>query len=165
MIKVTKKLAFVAVLSSVLSSGAVGEESKGTPDAEVFISGQNFSAVLRAGNGGGRLSYKGDDYAFQLSGGGFGIAGGISSSKATGKVYNLKHVYDFPGKYEGTSAGLAAVAGGGTAEYKNDKGVILDLSIQKLGAEVNLSKGSLTIEVAESDMKRMREQDAALNKK
>lgn len=159
---IRKTAALVLVLAFAFFSTAFAqEEEEAIPDAQIYLSGKSFGLVVRAGSGGGRLVHKGDQYAFQMGGGSFGIAGGISSTKASGDVFNLKRLSDFPGKYEGTSASLTAVAGGGGAWFKNEKGVLINLKTEKLGAEVNLSAGSFTIEVAESTLTRMQEVDAA----
>lgn len=158
-----KSIATIALAVPLTFAGtAVAEDVEGDiPDAQVFMSGQSISAVLGAGSGGGRLVHKGDQYPFRMGGGSFGISGGISATKASGEVYNLKRVADFPGKYEGTSASLTAVAGAGGAWYKNDKGVVLNLRTEKIGAEINLSAGNFTIEVEESTLERMKSVDAA----
>ena len=159
-----KIAALVLVLPFVFVTTAFAQEDElegQLPDAQIYLSGKSFGLVLTAGKGGGRLVYKGDQYAFQMGGASFGIAGGISATKASGDVYGLKRLEDFPGKYEGTAAGMTAVVGGGGAWYKNDKGVMINLKGESAGAAVNLSAGSFTVEVSESTLARMKEVDAA----
>lgn len=159
-----KMAAMALVLPFVFATGAFAQEDEmdgQLPDAQIYLSGKSFGLVLTAGKGGGRLVYKGDQYAFQMGGASFGIAGGITAAKASGDVYNLKRLEDFPGKYEGTSAGLTAVVGGGGSWYKNDKGVMINLRSESAGAAINLSAGSFNVEVSESTLARMKEVDAA----
>ncbi len=162
-----KMAAMALVLPFMFTAGAFAQEDEtegAVPDAQIYLSGKSFGLVLTAGQGGGRLVYKGDQYAFQMGGASFGIAGGITAARASGDVYNLKRLEDFPGKYEGTSAGLTAVVGGGGSWYKNDKGVMINLKSESAGAAINLSAGSFNVEVSESTLARMKEVDAAAGK-
>ncbi len=160
-----KIAALVLVLPFVFATGAFAQEDDELegqlPDAQVYLSGKSFGLILKAGSGGGRLVYKGDQYAFKMGGASFGVSGGISASKASGDVFGLKRLADFPGKYEGTGASMTAVVGGGGAWYKNENGVMINLKTESAGADINLSAGSFTIEVSESTLARMREVDAA----
>ena len=160
---IRKIAALVLVLPFVLVTTAVAQEEEevAVPDAQIYLSGKSFGLVLTAGKGGGRLVYKGDQYAFQMGGATFGIAGGITAAKASGDVFGLKRLQDFPGKYEGTGASMTAVVGGGGAWYKNEKGVTINLKSESAGAAINLSAGSFTIEVSESTLARMKEVDTA----
>lgn len=160
-----KIAALVLVLPFVFVTTAFAQEDDELegqlPDAQIYLSGKSFGLILTAGSGGGRLVYKGDQYAFQMGGAKFGIAGGISKAKASGDVYNLKRLEDFPGKYEGTTAGMTAVVGGGGSWYKNEKGVMINLKSESAGAAVDVSAGSFNVEVSESTLARMKEVDAA----
>ncbi len=64
-------------------------------------------AFLYSGNlGGGRLHYQGKTYKFTI--GGLGIGGiGVSKIEATGEVYNLNNLSDFPGAYGQARYGYA----------------------------------------------------------
>ena len=64
-------------------------------------------AFLYSGNlGGGRLHYRGKIYEFTV--GGLGIGGiGVSKIEATGEVYNLNKLSDFPGAYGQARYGYA----------------------------------------------------------
>ena len=72
---------------------------------------------------------------------------GITTVKAKGKVYNLKHPADFAGNYAGGGAGLTLGAGGATAELKNKKGVVITFETVSEGVKLQLAAGGLKIKM------------------
>ena len=103
------------------------------PSGTVVINQGQAGFIVTAGYGGGILHYKGKTYHFEI--GGLGVGGfGASSVHATGIVYDLKSVRDFPGPYVTIRAG-AAVGGKsiGRMWLRNLHGVTLKLDAKRRG--------------------------------
>jgi hypothetical protein len=82
--------------------------------------------------GKGTLYYNGQQHHFTISGLGAGGAGGQKIS-ATGKVYNLNKLSDFPGTFHGISQGLTLIEGKMHAKLTNGNGVVMYLAGQTEG--------------------------------
>jgi hypothetical protein len=118
-----------------------------TPSATVRI--QEWSAAYygSVATGKGTLYYNGTRHHFTISGAGVGGAGGQKIS-ATGKVFDLHRLSDFPGTYHGISRGLTLIEGKMHAKLTNQNGVTMYLageteglasSMGAQGFEVNLT--------------------------
>ena len=107
-------------------------------------------ALLISGSlGGGVLHYQGKSYDFKI--GGIGIGGvGISQIKATGEVYSLNDLADFPGLYGQISAGYAAgPTKSGGMWLQNPKGVTLRLDPERDGLILTAGAEGVLIRMAE----------------
>jgi hypothetical protein len=104
-------------------------------------------AFIGSGNlGGGTLRFQNRDYRFTV--GGLGIGGfGISKITATGDVYNLKDIRNFPGAYAQGRYGLA-VGNASTGELwlKNSNGVVLSLKASRQGLALSLGADAVYID-------------------
>jgi hypothetical protein len=67
----------------------------------------------------------------------------IAGYSLTGNVYNLEKLSDFEGNYVAATAGLT-IAGGGSAAYLNEHGVVIKLSSSTVGLRFNLAVADLT---------------------
>lgn len=94
-----------------------------------------------AGGGTGTLSFQGQTYPFEIAGLGGGGAG-ISKIDASGEVYDLTDIAQFPGAYSERRIGVTLGGGGGDLWLQNNAGVIMHLEaaseglMLSLGAEV-----------------------------
>ena len=97
------------------------------PAATVRI--QQWSAAYygSASTGQGTLYYNGRRHHFTISGLGAGGMGGQKVS-ATGKVYHLNKLANFPGTFTGVSRGLTLINGKMHAKLTNQNGVVLYLA-------------------------------------
>src|SRR5215475_526252 len=90
----------VLYLAGCTGNVALGPDAvKGkTPDGFVEMH-EVQAAYIGSGSGGaGSLSFRGVQYAFDV--GGVGVGGiGLSTIEATGEVYNLRDLAQFPGTY------------------------------------------------------------------
>jgi hypothetical protein len=137
----------VALLA--LSSGAATAQDAKKPElhrsATVEIE-QVQVALLYSGNlGGGRLTFNNKTHEFTV--GGLGIGGfGMSRMEATGRVYNLKRLEDFPGTYGQARWGYAAGdTSDGTLWLQNADGVVLELSAKRQGVALSLGADAVYI--------------------
>jgi hypothetical protein len=123
--------------------------SKMTPDATIEITAKSFKLLLGGSWGDGVLHYKGKAHPFKAKAGSIGGIG-YKNLVATGNVYQLKSLDDFPGLYSGGAVGVTAgTKGGASAQLENLNEVVLIMSAKGEGAQLALSLGSLNISWAE----------------
>jgi hypothetical protein len=108
----------------------------------VFTKG---GVVLGAGRGHGVLSIRGHRYPFQVSGISIGFTFGASTARLSGKAMNLVRPSDIQGSYRLISAGAALAAGAGGVQLQNERGVVLQLSGARVGVELSVAVGGVTV--------------------
>lgn len=104
-------------------------------------------AFIGSGNlGGGTLNYGGQKYSFSI--GGLGIGGfGVSRMTATGIVYNLNNLGDFPGAYVQGRYGFAiSDLSAGELFLSNTAGVSLRLKAERTGLALSLGGDAVYID-------------------
>ena len=96
--------------------------------------------------GGGTLNYRGRSYRFTI--GGLGIGGfGISKMEATGDVYNLHELSQFPGAYGSARYGAAyGNQGGGELWLENPHGVLMSLKARRQGLAVSMGADAVIVD-------------------
>jgi hypothetical protein len=139
--------ACVLSLAGCTGGVALGPEAvKGkTPDGTIEMH-EVQAAYIGSGSGGaGSLSYRGVEYAFEV--GGLGVGGiGLSTIEATGEVYNLRDLGQFPGTYGQARYGFAiGTASGGDLWLQNEAGVILHLKAKRTGLMLSLGGDAVVI--------------------
>ena len=77
-------------------------------------------------------------------------AGGVGVTKvsATGDVYFLEKLEDFPGTYSAVTIGAAVVGGAGASQYENNKGVFVSVKSKTEGVGLNLGLGAVQVAFA-----------------
>jgi hypothetical protein len=104
-------------------------------------------AFIFSGNlGGGVLTYEGKQHSFTI--GGLGVGGiGASSINATGEVYNLHKLEDFPGAYGQARVGyVAGTLSAGDLWLENSKGVRMHLKAERKGLALSLGADAIYID-------------------
>ena len=103
------------------------------PSGTLVINQGQAGFIVTADYGGGLLHYEGRTYPFKV--GGLGVGGfGASSVHATGIVYDLKSIQDFPGPYVTIRAGAAVGRRSiGRMWLRNSHGVTLKLDAERRG--------------------------------
>jgi hypothetical protein len=141
------KLAVVAVACLGLAGAATADAATrtGKPSGTITLHQGQAGFIVKAGFGGGTLRYGGRSYRFSL--GGLGIGGvGAAALEASGTVYNLKSVKDFPGPYAVVQTN--AVAGDestGEMWLRNAHDVYIKLRPKGQGLMVNAGADSVVI--------------------
>jgi hypothetical protein len=135
------------LLAGCSSTGQVGPDAVAglTPDATVDMQ-QVQAAFLASGGGGtGTLFYRGSQYPFTI--GGLGIGGiGASTISASGEVYKLSSLEQFPGAYAQGRYGFAlGNKSGGDLWLQNDAGVIMHLHAKREGLMLSLGGDAVII--------------------
>jgi hypothetical protein len=129
-LRVLAAASLVALLSS--SASAAGLMAR-HPSGTLVIDQGQAGFIVAAGFGGGVLTYAGRRYHFKI--GGLGVGGfGASRLRATGIVYDLHSVADFPGGYLTIRAGAAVGERSiGRMWLRNARGVTLKLNAKRRG--------------------------------
>lgn len=115
------------------------------PTATISLQGA-AAAFIGSGQGGdGTLVFKGKSYPFYV--GGLGIGGiGASTIEATGEVYRLKKLADFPGAYSQVRYGaVAGTSSTGEMWLNNPEGVIIHLDARRTGLMLSLGGDAMVI--------------------
>ena len=133
-------------------AGCTGNVALG-PDAVKGKSPDGFvemhevqAAYLGSGSGGGgMLSFRGREHPFNV--GGVGVGGiGLSTIEATGEVYNLRDLEQFPGTYGQARYGFAiGTASAGDLWLQNEAGVIMHLKAKRTGLMLSLGGDAVVI--------------------
>ena len=104
-------------------------------------------AFIGSGNlGGGSLQFQGKTYRFTI--GGLGVGGfGVSKMQATGDVFDMRELKQFPGAYGQARYGMA-VGGKSTGELwlQNTNGVLLSLKARRTGLALSLGADAIIID-------------------
>lgn len=98
-----------------------------TPSATVRIQQVSAAYYGSATKGQGSLYYQGQRRNFTINSVGVGGTGGLKIS-ATGKVFGLNRLSEFPGTYRGVSSGLTLFEGKMQAKLTNSNGVVIYLA-------------------------------------
>lgn len=133
-------------VASVVLGGRPASAQQRVLSGTVYIE-QVQVAFIGSGNvGSGTLHYRGKTYRFSV--GGLGIGGfGFSKMEATGDVYNLKELRQFPGVYGQARYGaVAGNDGGGEMWLQNPEGVMLSLKTRRQGLAVSAGADAVVID-------------------
>jgi len=144
----TSFISFVfASIALILIAGCASTTQAPSTPPSATVSIQEWSAAYygSVAAGKGTLNFNGRRHHFTISGLGAGGAGGQKVS-ATGKVYNLNRLSDFPGTYRGVSNGLTLIEGKMHAKLTNGNGVVMYLAGETEG--LASSMGAQAFEVS-----------------
>lgn len=134
-------------LAGCSTSGKGGPDAVAglAPDGTVEMSEFQAAFIGTGGGGHGILSYQGRTYPFTVAG--LGIGGiGASTIDATGEVYKLANVSEFPGVYASARYGFALGSqSAGALWLQNEAGVIMHLEAKRKGLMLSLGGDAVTI--------------------
>ena len=118
-----------------------------SPSGNVTIT-EDF--VTGLGGGSGTLQYQGRTYPFKVVGTVAGPGGGLEKISASGPVYKLASVSDFPGRYT-QSTGKAGFSSSGSSDLwlENSAGAIMHLQGTSSGAMLTLGKDEIFIRMSQ----------------
>ena len=123
-------------------------QKQGQQPVAAILRLKSRSIALGAGVswGQGVLTFQGKDYPVSISGLSL-LDLGVSVVNATGKVYNLNSVSDFPGNYFATQATFAMAGGGGELVMANSKGVFIALQSEQSGTQLTLGAAGVSLKL------------------
>jgi hypothetical protein len=116
-----------------------------TPDGTIDMQEVQVAYLASGGGGHGTLFYQGGVYPFTI--GGLGVGGiGASTISASGEVYKLNSLAQFPGAYAQGRYGFAfGNRSGGDLWLQNETGVILHLKAKREGLMLSLGGDAIAI--------------------
>src|SRR5262249_10775947 len=116
-----------------------------TPDATVEMEEVQAAFIGSGAGGKGVLSFRGQQYPFRVGGVGVGRVG-LSTVDASGEVYNLRELSQFPGTYGQARYGFAiGTSSAGELWMQNESGVILRLKGKRTGLILSLGGDAVLI--------------------
>jgi hypothetical protein len=109
---------------------------------------ETFVAAFAEGSG--TLTFKGQSYPFKLIGSVMGPGAGLDKLQASGEVYNLTQVTDFPGRYtQGTGPAGFDNKATGQLWLGNSAGVVMHLQSQSEGAILSIGRDEILIRMSQ----------------
>lgn len=148
--RISRRLvALLAVASVAALSPAMAQQTTATGEPKVLsgtisIESTQVAFIVSGQLGGGVLSYKGKDHAFDV--GGLGVGGvGVQKVSAKGNVYNLADLSQFSGAYVQARAGATVGTGKGVLSLSNQHGVILELESTSEGVALSIGVDGMSI--------------------
>jgi len=136
-------------LGACSTSVKVGPEAVAglTPDGTIDMQEVQVAYLASGGGGNGTLFYQGGVYPFAIVG--LGVGGiGASTISASGEVYKLNSLAQFPGAYVQGRYGFAlGNRSGGDLWLQNDAGVILHLKAKREGLMLSLGGDAIAIKM------------------
>jgi hypothetical protein len=123
------------------------EIAKAKPSGTIEVSAEQLRLLVGGASGKGVLHYQGKQYPFTMKA---LTAGGVGYTKvnATGDVYFLDKLEDFPGTYSAATIGATLGKGVGGSQYENNKGVFLSVKSKTEGVGLSLGMGGVQVELA-----------------
>ena len=91
--------------ASKSNTAATKSQTGEWPSGSIHLEEWQVMAILGGNWGHGTLGYNGKTYKFKVTGMGAG-GYGVDKLSATGEVYRLKDIADFPGKYDELRGGI-----------------------------------------------------------
>ena len=123
----------VICLTSLILTGCATKISTdknaptGPVSATLTLHETQASYWASAQGGKGDITFNGETHEFSIRGIGAGGTG-LQKITATGKVYNMETLSDFPGVYTGVRSGFTIIKGKISAKLTNENGVVLYLT-------------------------------------
>ena len=134
--------------SSKSTSTDVKSQTGEWPSGSIHFEEWQVMAILAGNWGHGTLGYNGKTYKFKVTGMGAG-GYGVDKLSATGEVYRLKDIADFPGKYSELRGGIVLGKGVGGLYIHNDNGVVIKLKTHAEGVALSIGVQGLTIQMVQ----------------
>ena len=134
--------------SSKSTSTDVKSQTGEWPSGSIHIEEWQVMAILAGNWGHGTLGYNGKTYKFKVTGMGAG-GYGVDKLSATGEVYHLKDIADFPGKYSELRGGITLGKGVGGFYITNDKGVVIKLKTHAEGVALSIGVEGFKIQMVD----------------
>lgn len=131
---------------TLVASPALAKKATPRPSGTVTIERTNVGIGIGGSFGGGKLTWKGRTYPFDIEGIEVGSVG-FSRSTANGTVYNLKSLEDFNGTYTAVGASATVGGGGGVSKMRNQNGVVINLGSTSKGLRMKAGLDGLTVKL------------------
>lgn len=132
-------------LTLTLEANRAGAQTD-IPSGQIAIETKSIAAGIGFSWGNGKLIFNGRQYRFSIDGV-TAIDFGVSSSTASGEVYNLANLADFEGNYVAAEASFALGGGVGGVCLRNANGVVMRLNTIARGARLQIGSSGMNIKL------------------
>lgn len=149
MFKFANVAAGTAIVTGLTIVGASVAPTQAHPTARIAIEITQGGFIIGGTSGGGYVRYHRRDYPVTVSGLRFGAIVGATNAIISGRITNLSSLDDVEGTY--TSIGASASIGNGKnyQQFKNERGVHLELYGVQDGFEMSLDVGGMTLRLSD----------------
>jgi hypothetical protein len=149
MFKFANVAAGAAIVTGLTIAGASVAPTHAHPTARIAIEITQGGFIIGGTSGGGYVRYHRRDYPVTVSGLRFGAIIGATNAIISGRITNLSSLDDVEGTY--TSIGASASVGNGKnyQQFKNERGVHLELYGVQDGFEMSLDIGGMTLRLSD----------------
>lgn len=140
--------AALSAAAILVGSFAVGTAQEApAPSGTITIDSTQIAFLVSGNFGGGKLHFQGRTYPFSV--GGLGVGGiGVSSIEASGEVYHLDSIDEFPGVYGSARVGWTfGDSGQGNLWLENPNGVVLHLKARTQGLALSAGVDGVAIQL------------------
>jgi hypothetical protein len=145
--KIADRKGFVLiVLLTLVLFASVSLASEKKPSGTVSIETTSVAIGIGFEWGEGVLKFQGKEYKFRIKGLSV-VDVGVTKISATGNVYHLNRVSDFPGTFAAVEAGGALGAGAGAQAMENHYGVVMTLTSTKAGLKLKLAAEGIRVQM------------------
>lgn len=131
------------MLALLAFGGAMAPSLADTGFVRAVITKGGF--IIGVGGGTGTLVFHRRSYPLQISGMSFGATVGASTTDLRGRAYHMRTPSDIEGTYRAIGAGGALAAGAAAVRLQNAKGVVLELTGVKVGAELSAAVSGVEV--------------------
>jgi len=132
------------IMLALLAIVALPTPSRADPGfVRAVISRGSFLVGVTGGHG--KLTFHGRNYPLTITGLSFGASIGASTVVLTGRAHHMQAPADIEGAYSSIGAGGAFIAGAARLRLQNARGVVLELTGPKVGAELSVAAGGMWI--------------------
>jgi hypothetical protein len=141
-----RRIAALVAAACLCAAPIAGAAAEDAPDATIEIMGGSFAIGIGFDWANGTLRFQGD--VIPIDAQGVSIARiGAGNYVATGRVYHLHDLADFPGTYASVSAGATLLHGGSALAMRNDKGVVIEMTSSMGGIDLDFGVKGLAFSV------------------
>ncbi len=138
-----------AIVIGLAIAGANVAPTHAHPTARIAIEITQGGFIIGGTSGGGLVRYHGRDYDVTVSGLRFGAIIGTTNAVVSGRITNLSSLGDLEGTYTSIGASGSFGSGKNYQQFKNERGVHLELYGVQDGYEMSLDIGGMTLRLSD----------------
>lgn len=140
-----KLFAAVGIAAGLVVSVSAMSPAPAHPTAKIKVEIAQGGLIIGGTTGEGYVRYHRRNYPVTISGLRFGAIIGGTNATLTGRVSNLNSLRDVEGTYTSIGASASIGTGKNYQQFKNDRGVHLELYGEQDGLELSLDVGGMTV--------------------
>ncbi len=140
-----KLFAAVGIAAGLVFAVAGMSPAPAHPTAKIKVDIAQGGLIIGGTTGQGYVRYHRRNYPVTISGLRFGAIIGGTNATLRGRISNLNSLSDVEGSYTSIGASASIGAGKNYQQFKNDRGVHLELYGEQDGLELSLDVGGMTI--------------------